>query len=1218
MVDLPEVPRRLVTSQAPTMNADPGAGLVMLGRGVSQFGAALMDRAEQQKSATEAATAARLDGEIDRRKAEAMIQFRNDPVGFDNFMKSFGDELATRQDSPRLKAAVTRSAEGARSSGYGHLLLQNDQRMTRENTEALTSRAGDLSNQMTALAAAGKIGTPEYLEARQKVGAIYDQLVNNPALAFSREKADRDLANLDSRLKAHALTGEVERTYREKGFAEAEKLADTLRTDPTLNLNETERQHYYSASMAAIRQTETERRVAAREFEKEAGDILPAIRSGAATDDQVRDYLSRAAAAGATNSVSRVMMAWGVRTSTDAIMRLPGAQRARALITDAGSAAAPRVTAYSPQRNGDQMEGGYAASTAGPDGQAVVRTLDDFAAGRSGYVTVAGNPAFYGRRYTIPEITYRGADGQERTLKNVPAVVHDTGAAFKGAPEGRFDVAVSRDLPADATSKQPFLSRGVQFVSEGGAAVGSRPAAGQKMTADNWTLKFYKPEDMLAPTAGGRQVDARAATMADELGQKFFAATGVRVGINDLRKWGPGESTGGMRRGAADPADNPHVENSQHIHGAAFDFQIQGLSRDQKALFFKMAREVGFTGVGFYEGGAGHLHLDTGSARTWGAVPEWAQEGMAIRPAGGGQGSAAVSGGGAGGGAGDVRAAGASSQVSPEVTRQVINRTRQELPPLFEGLEKAVSHLQNPDKSEVDNLIAMVGLAGTDKDKERLANLMASAEAISMGTQMTADQRAASVAGWHQKIAEGATIQEQKIAETVTKALDDVNKGYRAKPYETGAMTGITPPSPVLNPVNPAEFKAGLDIRMREQAMIRTHEGLPAFSAFNGADRAAVDMALKAGDVRVTGSILSQVANLDPEVAGATLREMKDTIQGLARTTDPALYNATFQAVGIYASKPEVGVDGLAKTLGEDVARDYQTWRGRYQYMRPDEMKAALVQDRDPARGPIRAQIRKEALHEVTAASSKMKVDLPTVLGAFDDRWLSNPAAPMSENGYEGVPGERLLGDWRMIYAERRSDGMTHDQAIKDANERIKTRWGTTDVGGRWRIQEFPPEKQTAYKDLTAVEMKGRLETDLRAWFEVAHPEQSARVRGGPASQRAIDAEPANIKLDYVLFPTNKTGSDIAAGRAPAYHVGVILPDGRVDVMRNVDGTVRDYDWGAMAREKAGAAKSGFFDQHTLRATVKGEPAVKKKLFDPAERDRAIEAMQGGREGGPL
>ncbi|MFG1211035.1 hypothetical protein V5F72_01275 [Xanthobacter flavus] len=132
---------------------------------------------------------------------------------------------------------------------------------------------------------------------------------------------------------------------------------------------------------------------------------------------------------------------------------------------------APRATTYSPQRAGDPMEGGYASSRPGPDGQAVVRTLEDFRTGQAPYVTIAGNPALYGRSYTIPEVSYQ-AGGQRHVLRDVPVVVHDTGGAFRNSPEGRFDVPVGRDLgPADTNQG---LS-GVQFVPRQAMAYTAEP-----------------------------------------------------------------------------------------------------------------------------------------------------------------------------------------------------------------------------------------------------------------------------------------------------------------------------------------------------------------------------------------------------------------------------------------------------------------------------------------------------------------------------------------------------------------------------------------------------------------------------------------------------------------------------------------------------------------------------------------------------------------------
>jgi hypothetical protein len=139
---------------------------------------------------------------------------------------------------------------------------------------------------------------------------------------------------------------------------------------------------------------------------------------------------------------------------------------------------APKLTAYAPQAGGAlaKMEGGYASSRPGPDGKAIVRTLEDMQQGKSDYITIAGDPSQYGKSYTIPEITWIDSKGQQHTSKNVRAVVHDTGSAFKGAGDGKFDIPVARDLTNAQMNAQPFLRGGVKFML-GGSGVKDAKAA---------------------------------------------------------------------------------------------------------------------------------------------------------------------------------------------------------------------------------------------------------------------------------------------------------------------------------------------------------------------------------------------------------------------------------------------------------------------------------------------------------------------------------------------------------------------------------------------------------------------------------------------------------------------------------------------------------------------------------------------------------------------
>jgi hypothetical protein len=160
------------------------------------------------------------------------------------------------------------------------------------------------------------------------------------------------------------------------------------------------------------------------------------------------------------------------------------------------------LSAYTPTKglsnvSGAGGEGGYEAARPGPDGQAVVRTMDDYVNGRSEYVTIAGNPSLIGKEYTIPSITYIDADGNEKVLKNVPAVLHDTGSAFKDVPEGRFDLPIGRDKSYNQliTNHAKWKEEGVQFIPKDkwvGPATETSPTATPMPRAT--PVEFFEPE----------------------------------------------------------------------------------------------------------------------------------------------------------------------------------------------------------------------------------------------------------------------------------------------------------------------------------------------------------------------------------------------------------------------------------------------------------------------------------------------------------------------------------------------------------------------------------------------------------------------------------------------------------------------------------------------------------------------------------------------------
>ena len=179
------------------------------------------------------------------------------------------------------------------------------------------------------------------------------------------------------------------------------------------------------------------------------------------------------------------------------------------------------ASAYSPQKGGSKMEGGYASSRKGPDGQSVVRTLADYASGRSKHVTLAGNPSEYGKEYIIPKISFYDKSGELKTLTNVRAVVHDTGSAFTKAPSNRFDIPIDKDASNAIMAKNHGLwkEQGVQFGPPKIPQI--QPDQTKMSPSDKGTMLFLHGMQSRYGNKSPAQVEAEARRYAAAKGLKF-------------------------------------------------------------------------------------------------------------------------------------------------------------------------------------------------------------------------------------------------------------------------------------------------------------------------------------------------------------------------------------------------------------------------------------------------------------------------------------------------------------------------------------------------------------------------------------------------------------------------------------------------------------------------------------------------------------------------
>ena len=114
----------------------------------------------------------------------------------------------------------------------------------------------------------------------------------------------------------------------------------------------------------------------------------------------------------------------------------------------------------------------------------------------------------------------------------------------------------------------------------------------------DWPAIHFQPSELACKGSGALMVDEIALDRLDRL--------------RDL--WGkPLVINSGYRS----PAHNRKVDgakNSQHLYGRAFDISTFGWSDEDYDALYELAKDVGFTGFGFY---ADFLHVDTGPAREW-------------------------------------------------------------------------------------------------------------------------------------------------------------------------------------------------------------------------------------------------------------------------------------------------------------------------------------------------------------------------------------------------------------------------------------------------------------------------------------------------------------------------------------------------------------------------------------------------------------------------
>ncbi|BEV44424.1 hypothetical protein [Afipia carboxidovorans] len=379
MVDLPKVPRRLVTTEAPNSPltaAAVAAPYASLGQALDKMGGALDDvsvdmakeagsravtmdeqgnlQVQQMPAIGRAGEAfnrtaqmtylAQLEPNIKKTVLEKRMEFDGRPQAFQEWADQYGAELASGQPTDTLARSVALLADRHLSSAYSGLALSRHAQDVTNNRVVLKQSLDTLDNDLAALARAGGTDSPEYKTRLADYFERQRQAQTDPTLNYTPDKAKADVADMATRHEVWSIIGNVRRTAESKsvdeagapngGIAKAKEIAESILTNRSLNLDQDTREKYYRVAISEIKQLSAENRVLQSQLNIEATSWVKSLHEGNVDAAGVRDFLSRASEAGATRAVATVAREAAAQSwYRDWFSKLPAEDRA-AVVSD--------------------------------------------------------------------------------------------------------------------------------------------------------------------------------------------------------------------------------------------------------------------------------------------------------------------------------------------------------------------------------------------------------------------------------------------------------------------------------------------------------------------------------------------------------------------------------------------------------------------------------------------------------------------------------------------------------------------------------------------------------------------------------------------------------------------------------------------------------------------------------------------------------------------
>lgn len=1103
-----------------------------------------------------------LKNTIDAERSKLYAETMGNPEAFQAGWRTFQNKIGSTAPPVVREQVRQYAAEQGGQTHNGMVVDQAKTNLSNSKTE-LVSRVETETNRLMALAREGGTETEAFKVGASRLNDIYGELGKNPLYGVPAEKAAADLAKIRDAAKGEAITGQIDRVYKEKGRVGAEEhIRSTITNNTDSVLSDSERTRLAHQADARVKYLDGQRKAEVEVHRKTVTGITDAWKANTKVPDQiVDDAIAKATSLGDSESVAELNI--------------------RRMFAGTNGAGAASVTMTDAERRAR----GYGGAPATP-GQPFVVVGDSLGVGLLGQRGASGNAKENRSPQEVLDILKTARPGSlsgqhvviSSGASNGPAqteLVRQQVEAAKAAGASNVTVLGVGERSDLATAKvndriqKSLEGTGARFVPVGATADGVHPSdygslwktvsggtgggpaggGGGGGGAGGITAKASPAVISAIQTAAAKHgVSENLLNRIANVESRFDPNASNPSGATGLFQFMPGTwgqfGNGGNPRDPvanADAAARLVIANRATLvsklgreptDGELYLAHQQGAGGASKLLSRPNDLAVDVVGRAAVLQNGGTASMTAGQfAQLW--VGKFDRgPGVNVVPGGG---YTAPSGGGGSGGRGIPASLAGNPYAMPAYLKAVSEDNAARATAASSIADGIIAGLKDQQAPSAGNLAIVMqeainspALAGK---RDTIIQQMAGMEAADAAGGMPATQGAAVIAE-AKALSQGGSIMQQRIADA---AEDHFKKGAEAlknDPWQEASRRQWGAPPPALDFSSPGAAIQAISARDSLSASIaqRTGEGAKSIVAPKEAD--TFKAALAGAKPEAIGAMFNTLLSSRPEVLQATMADSNfiEAVKGLTRSTDPAQHRAAMNGV---TSLKTNDVQRFTDAFGNDMLAKVQGWEFDGWATKDDVLAKRLATQGDGKSDAEKERWRKLADDEIGKSTTPKDVA---------DKLKKLPG-PTSIAGVSISPGDRspedpdasavMMGDYRAAFRDAMVDAKGDTTAAeKMALERMATVWSYSKTNNG-TFMKHAPEKYLPQVGGSHDYVGRQVQESLR---EILGPDTRSTLNKVLANDLA-GATGIETDIPFRLVPYAGTQSAIRGGRTPPYMI---------------------------------------------------------------------------------